>query len=84
VTTKHIKLAFERASHHGAALFLDEADSLLSNRVRLDEPCATLINQNRNTLMQELDRLLRAKAMPSRPAGSWKTAADVVRSVRLS
>ena len=55
-TAKHIKLAFERATHHGAALFLDEADSLLSKRVSLGESCATSINQNRNTLMQELDR----------------------------
>ncbi len=55
-TAKHIKLAFERATHHGAALFLDEADSLLSRRVSLGESCATSINQNRNTLMQELDR----------------------------
>lgn len=33
-TAKHITRAFERASHHGAALFLDEADSLHS---RLDD-----------------------------------------------
>ena len=44
-TAKHISRAFERASHHGAALFLDEADSLLSKRVSLDESCATSINQ---------------------------------------
>ena len=55
-TAKHIRLAFERATHHGAALFLDEADSLLYKRVGLGESCATSINQNRNTLMQELDR----------------------------
>ena len=50
-TAKHIKLAFERATHHGAVLFLDEADSLLSKRVSLDESCATSINQNRNCLV---------------------------------
>jgi len=32
-TAKHIKLAFERATHHGAVLLFDEADSLLSKRV---------------------------------------------------
>jgi len=41
-TAKHIK----RASHHGAVIFLDEADSLLSKRVSLDESCATSINQH--------------------------------------
>ena len=39
-----------------AALFFDEADSLLSRRVPAGESCSTSINQNRNTLMQELDR----------------------------
>ena len=34
----------------------DEADSLLSKRVATGESCSTSINQNRNTLMQELDR----------------------------
>ncbi len=29
-TAKHITLAFERATHHGAVLLFDEADSLLS------------------------------------------------------
>ncbi|MCB1089841.1 MAG: AAA family ATPase, partial [Verrucomicrobiae bacterium] len=53
-TAKHMSRAFERAAHHGAALFLDETDSLLSKRVSLDESCATSINQNRNCLMQEL------------------------------
>jgi ATP-dependent 26S proteasome regulatory subunit len=37
-------------------LFFDEADSLLSKRVATGESCSTSINQNRNTLMQELDR----------------------------
>jgi hypothetical protein len=37
-------------------LFFDEADSLLSKRVATCESCSISINQNRNTLMQELDR----------------------------
>ena len=37
-------------------MFFDEADSLLSKRVATGESCSTSINQNRNTLMQELDR----------------------------
>lgn len=55
-TAKHIVYAFKRAKELDAILFFDEADSLLSKRVSMDESCATSINQNRNTLMQELDR----------------------------
>jgi len=55
-TAKHIKAAFAAARDHGAVLFFDEADSLLSKRVSTGESCSTSINQNRNTLMQELDR----------------------------
>lgn len=55
-TAKHIKAVFEQAAELGAVLFFDEADSLLSKRVSLDQSCATSINQNRNALMQELDR----------------------------
>ncbi len=55
-TAKHIKLAFQQAREHDAVLFFDEADSLLSRRVDVNESCATSINQNRNVLMQELDR----------------------------
>ncbi len=55
-TAKHIRAAFHRARDHSAVLFFDEADSLLSKRVDLSESGATSINQNRNTLMQELDR----------------------------
>ena len=55
-TAKHIKLAFEQAREQDAVLFFDEADSLLSSRVSMGESCATSINQNRNVLMQELDR----------------------------
>lgn len=32
-TAKHIKLAFQQAREHGAVLFFDGADSLLSKRV---------------------------------------------------
>ena len=55
-TAKHIKQAFKRAKEENAILFFDEADSLMSRRVDMGESCATSINQNRNTLMQELDR----------------------------
>jgi SpoVK/Ycf46/Vps4 family AAA+-type ATPase len=55
-TAKHIKAAFAAARDHDAVLFFDEADSLLSKRVSTGESCSTSINQNRNCLMQELDR----------------------------
>jgi ATP-dependent 26S proteasome regulatory subunit len=55
-TAKHIKAAFGAAREHDAVLFFDEADSLLSKRVATGESCSTSINQNRNCLMQELDR----------------------------
>ena len=55
-TAKHIKLAFAQARDNGAVLFFDEADSQLSKRVATGGSCSTSINQNRNTLMQELDR----------------------------
>jgi ATP-dependent 26S proteasome regulatory subunit len=55
-TAQHIQTAFAAARDHGAALFFDEADSLLSKRVSTGETCSTSINQNRNCLMQELDR----------------------------
>jgi SpoVK/Ycf46/Vps4 family AAA+-type ATPase len=55
-TAKHIKAAFQAAREQNAILFFDEADSLLSRRVATGESCSTSINQNRNTLMQELDR----------------------------
>ena len=55
-TAKHLKLAFNQAREHDAVLFFDEADSLLSKRVETGESCSTSINQNRNVLMQELDR----------------------------
>jgi SpoVK/Ycf46/Vps4 family AAA+-type ATPase len=55
-TAKHIKAAFAAAREQNAVLFFDEADSLLSKRVATGESCSTSINQNRNCLMQELDR----------------------------
>jgi SpoVK/Ycf46/Vps4 family AAA+-type ATPase len=55
-TAKHIKAVFQAARDQDAVLFFDEADSLLSKRVATGESCSTSINQNRNTLMQELDR----------------------------
>jgi SpoVK/Ycf46/Vps4 family AAA+-type ATPase len=55
-TAKHIKAAFQAAREQDAVLFFDEADSLLSKRVSTGESRSTSINQNRNCLMQELDR----------------------------
>jgi SpoVK/Ycf46/Vps4 family AAA+-type ATPase len=55
-TAKHIVQAFREAADADAVLFFDEADSLVSRRVSTGESCSTSINQNRNTLMQELDR----------------------------
>ncbi len=55
-TAKHIKAVFQAARDQDAVLFFDEADSLLSKRVATGESCSTSINQNRNTLMQDLDR----------------------------
>ena len=55
-TAKHITLAFQIAAAEDAVLFFDEADSLLSKRADMNESCATSINQNRNVLMQCLDR----------------------------
>src|SRR5438067_5849960 len=55
-TAKHIAAAFKQAKEYKAVLFFDEADSLLSRRVPSGESCSTSINQNRNVLMQELDR----------------------------
>jgi SpoVK/Ycf46/Vps4 family AAA+-type ATPase len=55
-TAKHIKAVFQAAREQDAVLFFDEADSLLSKRVATGESCSTSINQNRNCLMQELNR----------------------------
>lgn len=55
-TAKDIKAAFAAAREDEAVLFFDEVDCLLSKRVSIGESCCTSINQNRNCLMQELDR----------------------------
>ncbi len=59
-TAKHIKAAFDEARQLDAVLFWDEADAMLSRRVNMsdngDRSFATSVNQNRNVLMQELDR----------------------------
>lgn len=56
-TAKNIKIAFEAAKKHNAILFFDEADSLMSKRISMpDDGVANSINQNRNVLMQELDK----------------------------
>lgn len=58
-TAKHIKMAFESATAHKAVLFFDEADSIVSRRIDMSQDqqsYATSINQNRNSLMQLLDK----------------------------
>lgn len=56
-TGKNIRAAFEAAKKHDAILFFDEADSLLSKRVEMAKDGeSNSINQNRNILMQELDK----------------------------
>lgn len=55
-TGKAIKAAFAAATQHGAILFFDEADSMLSRRQTItDDAVSNSVNQNRNILMQELD-----------------------------
>lgn len=73
-TAKHIACAFKRASELGAVLFFDEADSLLSKRVDMNESCATSINQNRNTLMQCLDRFDGVVIMTTNLFGNYDAA----------
>lgn len=58
-TGKHIKAAFEAATKHDAILFLDEADSLVSQRVSLSVDrmsIASSMNSDRNVFMQEMDK----------------------------
>jgi AAA+ superfamily predicted ATPase len=56
-TAKHIRSAFQDAQKADAMLFFDEADSMLSKRVEhTGEAHENSVNQNRNVLMQELDR----------------------------
>jgi SpoVK/Ycf46/Vps4 family AAA+-type ATPase len=56
-TGKHIKAAFAAAKQNNAVLFFDEADSLMSKRIEMtDDAVSNSVNQNRNILMQELDK----------------------------
>jgi SpoVK/Ycf46/Vps4 family AAA+-type ATPase len=73
-TAKHIVQAFKQASESGSVLFFDEADSLLSRRVAAGESCSTSINQNRNTLMQELDRFNGIVIMTTNLFGNYDEA----------
>jgi hypothetical protein len=73
-TAKHIATAFARAAEIGAVLFFDEADSLLSRRVDMNESCATSINQNRNVLMQCLDRFDGVVVMTTNLFGNYDPA----------
>jgi ATP-dependent 26S proteasome regulatory subunit len=58
-TAKHIKMVFKIARESNAALMFDEADSLLSRRLNfsdsVDGASVTSINQNRNTLLSQVD-----------------------------
>jgi len=73
-TAKHIALAFKQATEADAVLFFDEADSLLSRRVAIGESCSTSINQNRNCLMQELDRFGGVVVMTTNLFGNYDEA----------
>ena len=73
-TAKHIALAFKQAAEADAVLFFDEADSLLSRRVAIGESCSTSINQNRNCLMQELDRFGGVVVMTTNLFGNYVEA----------
>ena len=73
-TAKHIALAFKQATEADAVLFFDEADSLLSRRVAIGESCSTSINQNRNCLMQELDRFGGVVVMTTNLFGNYDDA----------
>jgi ATP-dependent 26S proteasome regulatory subunit len=73
-TAKHITQAFKRAAELDAVLFFDEADSLLSKRVDMNESCATSINQNRNVLMQCLDRFNGVVIMTTNLFGNYDPA----------
>jgi len=73
-TAKHIALAFKQAAEADAVLFFDEADSLLSRRVAIGESCSTSINQNRNCLMQELDRFGGVVVMTTNLFGNYDDA----------
>jgi len=73
-TAKHIAKAFRDAAESDAVLFFDEADSLLSRRVAMGESCATSINQNRNALMQELDRFGGVVVMTTNLFGNYDEA----------
>jgi len=73
-TAKHIALAFRQAAEADAVLFFDEADSLLSRRVATGESCSTSINQNRNCLMQELDRFGGVVVMTTNLFGNYDEA----------
>jgi SpoVK/Ycf46/Vps4 family AAA+-type ATPase len=85
-TAKHIALAFRQAREAGAVLFFDEADSLLSRRVPAGESCSTSINQNRNTLMQELDRFDGVVVMTTNLFGNYDEAMlrRIARHVRFA
>ena len=73
-TAKHIAIAFKQAAEADAVLFFDEADSLLSRRVAMGESCSTSINQNRNCLMQELDRFGGVVVMTTNLFGNYDEA----------
>lgn len=55
-TGKQISKIFQEAQDNNCVIFFDEADSLLSKRIAISSDTSNSVNQNRNILMQEMDR----------------------------
>jgi adenylate kinase family enzyme len=56
-TGRNLKKIFQTANQYGAIIFLDEADSLLNQRSEnVESSNSEYLNQEKNILMQELDR----------------------------
>lgn len=55
-TEKNITSVFQFAKKHDAIIFLDEADSLLSQRVEASTANGQYLNASKNVFMQELDQ----------------------------
>lgn len=55
-TGKNIKKIFDTAKEKDAIIFMDEADSLLSKRVSVEQSNSNSVNQNRNILMNQMDQ----------------------------
>lgn len=58
-TAKAIKAAFAQAKSLDAVLFWDEADAMMGKRIDLEQDnqaCSQSVNQNRNVLLNQLDK----------------------------